>query len=146
MIEMISPFPEDAVGKHFAPMLKQKILKNTGGIFVPYVDHFLSELLTRFTQLNKMAIQGLLFLPSNLPGLTDEKLVDIHKHFSEALPAPETFKQEVKLWKLRWSCCSTPVPNSLSHTLELVNSKAYPNIFTVLMLLLVVPVTAATVE
>ena len=43
-------------------------------------------------------------------------------------------------------CCSTPVPHGISDTLEQINSKAYPNISTVLKLLLVVPVTAATVE
>ena len=36
--------------------------------------------------------------------------------------------------------------SSCTETLEQVNRKAYPNICTVLQLLLVVPVTAATVE
>lgn len=40
----------------------------------------------------------------------------------------------------------TPVPHSLSETLEQVNRKAYPNISTILQLLLAVPVAAATVE
>ena len=72
-------------------------------------------------------------------------MLELHEHFYDDLPAPEAFKQEVKMWKHRWNYCSTPVPHGLSETLEL-NSKAYPNIFTVLQLLLVVPVTAATVE
>jgi hypothetical protein len=86
-------------------------------------------------------------LPPNPTSLTDEKVVELHEHFNEDLPAPEAFKQEVKLWKQRWNCCSTPVPHGLSDTLEeQVNCKAYPDISTVLKLLLVVPVTAATVE
>ena len=115
-------------------------------VFLPFVDHLVSELSGRFTQLNKEAIQGRLILPPNLTSLTEEKVVELCEHFCEDLPAPEAFKQEVKMWKQRWNYCSTPVPNGLSGTLEEVNSKAYPNIFTVLQLLLVVPVTAATVE
>ena len=115
-------------------------------VFLPFVDHLISELSSRFTQLNKKAIQGLLLLPPNLTSLTEEKMVELHEHFYEDLPAAEAFKQEVKLWKQRWNYNSAPVPHDLSETLEQVNSKAYPNIFTVLQLLLVVPVTAATVE
>ena len=115
-------------------------------VFLPFVDHLVSELSARFTQLNKKAIQGLLFLPPNLTSLTVEKVVELHEHFCEDLPTPEAFKQEVKMWKQRWNYCSTPGPNSLSETLKQVNSKAYPNIFRVLQLLLVDPVTAATVE
>ena len=115
-------------------------------VFIPFVDHLLSELSTRFTQLNKKAIQGLLLLPPNLTSLTEAKILEIYEHFNEDLPEPEAFRQEVKLWKERWNCCLTPVPHSLSETLEQVNSKAYPNISTILQLLLVVPVAAATVE
>ena len=80
--------PEDVIGKHFTPMLKQTPLKHTGGVqfFVPFVDHDLS---TRFTQLNKKAIQRRLLLPPNLTSLTEEKVVELHEHYNEDLPAPE---------------------------------------------------------
>lgn len=61
-------------------------------VFIPFVDHLLSELSTRFTQLNKKAIQGLLLLPPNLTSLTEAKILEIFEHFNEDLPEPEAFR------------------------------------------------------
>ena len=57
-------------------------------VFLPFVDHRVSELSARFTQLNKKAIQGLLLLPPNLTSLTEEKVVELYEHFCEDLSAP----------------------------------------------------------
>jgi hypothetical protein len=84
-------YPEDVIGKHFAPMLNPQAYCRRAVfvpfvdhlVFVSFVDHLLSDLSTRFTQLNKKSIQGLLLLPPNLTSLTEEKVVELHEHFNE---------------------------------------------------------------
>ena len=114
--------------------------------FIPFLDHLIAELSTRFSQLNQQAIQGLQLLPCNLTTLTDDKVAELYERFHQDLPAPEAFQQEVKVWTERWKLFSTPLPDNICETLQQANDKLYPNICSLLKLLLVIPVTTASVE
>ena len=115
-------------------------------VFLPFLDHLLSELSSRFTEHNKRAIEGLQLLPITINSVNEERVKQLYEHFKQDLPAPESFNQEFKLWTQRWKSCSSILPQNISETLEQVDSKVYPNICTILHLLMIIPVTAATVE
>ena len=64
------------------------------------------------------------------------------------MPAPMSFKQDVRLWK---RFCTGPsdqnaLPTTLQATLENMNARQFPNICVVLRVLLLLPVTSAQVE
>ena len=50
------------------------------------------------------------------------------------------------MWTERWKLFSTPLPDNICETLQQANDKLYPNICSLLKLLLVIPVTTASVE
>ncbi|XP_062505475.1 uncharacterized protein LOC134182112 [Corticium candelabrum] len=113
---------------------------------IPFLDHLIAELSTRFSQLNQQAIKGLRLLPCNLTTLTDGEVAELYKRFHQDLPAAEAFEQEVKLQIEKWKLFPTQLPDNICETLQQANDKLYPNICTLLKLLLVIPVTTASVE
>ena len=66
---------------------------------------------------------------------------------STTIPSSNSFDAEVRRWRKK-SADVNPVhiPTNVSETLEVINSKSYPNICRILRILLVIPVTTANVE
>ena len=64
------------------------------------------------------------------------------------MPAPMSFKQEVRLWKKYWTGPSdqNALPTSLLATLENMNARKCPNIRAVLRVLLLLHVTSAQAD
>ena len=115
-------------------------------VFVPFLDNLLTQLNTRFTQMSREAVQGLLLLPQNLSRLDDAKISQLKVSYLEDLPQPDLFIPEVRLWKRMWASASGDLLQSLSSVLSATNDKQFPNICTILKLLIIIPVTTATVE
>ena len=65
----------------------------------PLLDHVLQEFYSRFSILSHVAFQGLKLIPANLEQLSKSDAEAIVKHFSHDLPAKQSFKQEVRLWR-----------------------------------------------
>jgi hypothetical protein len=80
--------------------------------------------------------------------LDEKQVIEMEKYFEADLPSRDSFKEETKLWKREWT--NVPggknVPNDLKSTLVSINSSFYPNLSTILRLLLLMPVSAASVE
>ena len=72
----------------------------------------------------------------------------VYKLYSDDLPFPQTFHQEIALWKTMWK--NSPIkPNSLVTTIADRNASAptiLPNITTIIKLLLLTSVTSSGVE
>ncbi|XP_062592729.1 52 kDa repressor of the inhibitor of the protein kinase-like [Saccostrea cucullata] len=117
-------------------------------VFIPYLDHLLSELKSRFSTANAITSKALSLIPSNLHLLDDQQVRSIVDHFENDLPCKEQFFSEIQLWKREWSNpeLSMSLPDNLRSTIQQTNSKFYPNISTILRLLLLMPVSAASVE
>uniref|UniRef100_A0A3Q2GG60 HAT C-terminal dimerisation domain-containing protein n=1 Tax=Cyprinodon variegatus TaxID=28743 RepID=A0A3Q2GG60_CYPVA len=81
----------------------------------------------------------------NLHLMNTESEKDIFTSYKDDLPSGSTFRQEVKLWRAKWSS-SVEKPSSLPEILKITNMKCYPNIYRILHLLSVTPVTSASVE
>jgi hypothetical protein len=109
------------------------------------VDHLVSELTDRFQNLSQCAVRGFHLLPGSLASLNDQAISDIQDFFSDDMPDRANFDQELKLWKRKWLNIEDP-PSTLSTVIQATNAKMFPNIHRILTLLLLIPVSSATVE
>ena len=114
-------------------------------IFIPYLDNLVSQLSTRFSSVNKVAIKGFGLIPSNLSQLSNSSINEFTTFFQEDLPCVQSIEQEILMWKMRWQSIDKK-PDTIQRTLEEMNEHLYPNIATILRILLLIPVTSASVE
>ena len=115
-------------------------------LFVPTIDHLISELEFRFSQIQIHAAQGMYLIPENLNTIQSEEKDNIFNAFKWALPSPLTFLQEVELWKTKWKVPGIYIPQTLKETLDTCDHRLFPNIYTCLHLLMIIPVSTAAVE
>ena len=66
--------------------------------------------------------------------------------FEWALPSPQTFNQELDVWKQMWHDVVDNAPDTLQTSLAACEQKLFPNIFLCVYLLMVVPVSTAATE
>ena len=104
-----------------------------------------SQLSTRFSSVNKVAIKGFGLIPSNLSQLSNSSINEFTTFFQEDLPCVQSIEQEILMWKMRWQSIDKK-PDTIQRTLEEMNEHLYPNIATILRILLLIPVTSASVE
>lgn len=114
-------------------------------LFIPYVDHLIMEFGSRFTHASRTSTLALCLLPAHLTLLSNEKVDEIKEFFIDDIPSSSSFKSEVSLWKREWEE-SDDKPDTIEKTLSQMNTKFYPNIAMILRVLLLLPVSAATVE
>ena len=116
------------------------------GVSIPVIDHLITELEFRFSSVQVNGTQGMYLIPENLGMLSNRERNEIADFFDWVLPSPATFNQEVDLWKTKWQAEGVQIPKSLSQTLDVCNYKLFPNIYTCLHVLLIMPVSTALVE
>ena len=115
--------------------------------YLTFLDHVLQEMKSRFSGVYRNATMGLYILPNNVNNLTAEMTDTIMSFHSRDLPAAATFLQEIKLWQNLWRTADEK-PTSIEDTLNhpRVSSMTFPNIVSILNLMLLLPVTSAGVE
>ncbi|XP_021342406.1 52 kDa repressor of the inhibitor of the protein kinase-like [Mizuhopecten yessoensis] len=115
--------------------------------FIPLLDRIISELESRFRPMATKAIRAVYLLPQFLDSLTNDDVEQVKEYFGNGLPDKHTFDQEIRPWKRKWSEILTATrPSTLHDALETTNKHMYPNIHTIFSILLVMPVSSATVE
>ena len=95
-----------------------------------YSHHILmlAELRSRFSALNNKAIQGL---------------------YKDDLPSPDHLQTEIDRWQRKWKLVKEEggiLPSIVPEILAECNSIAYLKIYVILQIILVIPVTTASVE
>ena len=119
----------------------QKNIFNWLFLFHAYLDCLIQQLDLRFSDLTIQGLRALCLIPSHLYN-NDEKAIDaddLYKFYSDDLPFPQAFHQEIALWKTMWN--NSPIkPNSLVTTI------ADRNATTIIKLLLLTSVTSSGVE
>ena len=119
-------------------------------IFLPFADQLISQLKARFNRLTVMAVSGLMRLPEKAirPNcFVAETIKNFKDTFGKDLPAIDSLAQEIDRWVRRWkSVDHESLPKTLSKTYNSTEKGLYPNISCILHLLLVAPVTSASVE
>lgn len=118
---------------------------------IPFVDHLCNELESQFSMLNKTASKLLYLVPSVMKD-KNPKFEDVEEAFDfyrGDLPSPEVFQEEYNAWKFKWyNTLITPedIPRNCSSALQACNKHLYPNIFTLLKIACVIPVTSCVCE
>ena len=62
------------------------------------------------------------------------------------LPSPETFNQDIEVSKGRWPWYIITMAQNLTESLDSCDYKLFPNVYTFLYLLLIIPVSTAATE
>ena len=81
-------------------------------VFIPYLNCLIRQLDLRFSDLTIQDLRACL-IPSHLFKDDEETIVadDLYKFYSDDLPFPQAFHQEIALWKTMWN--NSPIkPNS----------------------------------
>ena len=115
--------------------------------FYAFLDHTISHFKTRFSQELKGALLAT-HLPSNSSKLSEETAARIKTEFYNFLPQPSSFENEVSTWKTHMAELNGDKSEELISTCNLVQEHQifYPNIRTVLFLLLCLPVGSCSCE
>ena len=114
-------------------------------VFFPFVDHILTHLRERFPPEVRDVMLGSYLIPSKLNLLTPEIEVTLKEAYADELPAPTEFEQELLRWKTKWNM-SNAKPDSLNQTLNKCNDAYFPNISSMLQLLLSLPIGSVACE
>ena len=113
------------------------------------MDCLIQQLDLRFSDLTIQGLRALCLIPSHLFKDDEETIVadDLYKFYSDDVPFPQAFHQEIALWKTMWN--NSPIkPNSLVTTIADRNASPtmFPNTTTIIKLLLLTSVTSSGVE
>lgn len=108
-------------------------------VYLPFLDAVISHLDDRFSEgiLPVLKIQNLL-------DITPEKAEELQQAFSKEMPEASSFLAEAEKWRLH--CVSVGRRLSLLEALVEAKEEMFPNIHTLLSLLLCLPVTTCDVE
>ena len=119
------------------------------GYYFAFLDHTLSHLKTRFPPELEGALLATYLLPGNINNVSNKTIADIKAKYAAHLPYPSSFESEVTTWKHHIA------ESSLSDKgMDLLfacnfaddNKVYYPNIHTILILLLSLPVGSCSCE
>ena len=119
-------------------------------VFIPYLDCLIQQLDLRFSDLTIQGLRALCLIPSHLYKDDEETIVadDLYKFYSDDLPFPQAFHQEIALWKTMWNNSPIKPANSLVTTIADRNASPtmFPNITTIIKLLLLTSATSSGVK
>ena len=110
--------------------------------YFPFLDHIISHFNTRFPEELKSALKGTLLLPGHHQFLNEDIESEIKLEFSNDLPMPSAFEQEVLRWKFQHQ--ASVVKMSLIDGATVCDKTLFPNISTIFYLILCLPVGTCT--
>ena len=117
-------------------------------VYYAFIDHLQDELKTRLLNHDledRLLVEKL--LPQIVKGLADNQLGELSSKLVETygtdLPDSSHLLHEIKRWKS--TCIPTP-HQTVDEALLSANEQFYPNVHTLLKLLLVLPISTATAE
>lgn len=122
-------------------------------VFQPYLTCLISEMEHRFSTFSQIAAKALFLIPSNAETLRHHPdLADtLNEFYHDDIPNSTNLGEEIKRWIILWedvekAARPQTIPETLLCSLLQHKKGCYPNIIQILRLLLILPVTSATVE
>ena len=115
-------------------------------IAIPFMDHILQELDSQFSALTQTASKLLGLVPRVLckREIDMTQLVEL---YSNDIPSPELFMQELTRWKLKYmSKADCDQPSSCASALTECDKDLFPNIYSLLKIACTLPVTSCECE
>ena len=121
-------------------------------ITIPLLDHLSAEIDSRFDFENCIFLKGFYIVPGLFLDCLSE--VDWKKEFlsfveayRDDIPSYSSTVAEIELWEKFWKGnIEAKVPKTIGESLKLVDKVAFPNVYTCLKILSVVPVTSCECE
>ncbi len=108
-------------------------------VTIPFLDHLLNELDTRFSCLHERAAVGMSLVPSvMLSRPSTEEL----SFFSDDLPHHDALHAELNQWYVLWEGASEKTDN-LTDAMKQCDGKYFPNVKTILRICCTFPITSA---
>ena len=116
-------------------------------MYLPFVDYLLQEMNTRLL-VAKHRYMAQYIMPKQLVHLTPERIVQLFEVFQEDMPGYlRQVQNDVSRWKARWETMNAAErPGTLDDTIQEINPDLYPNMYTAVVILMVISVLTATVE
>lgn len=115
--------------------------------YYAFLDHTMTHLKTRFPPELEGALLATYLLPANIANLSEELLSKLKEEFADFLPHPSSFISEVSTWKVHMAEAEDDKRNLLAMCSFANNNRLfYPNIHSVLLLLLSLPVGSCSCE
>ncbi|KAG1681465.1 repressor of the inhibitor of the protein kinase [Nymphon striatum] len=122
--------------------------RNTG---IPFIDHIIVELDVKFSDISTKASKLCVLVPSVFLSKDASVSFDDLKAsavlYKNDLPSPEVLEDEFLGWQLKFNNVpSEHIPNNCADALKHCNEVQFPNIFLVLKIACVIPVTSCICE
>ena len=111
-------------------------------VTIPFIDHLLTEMKTRFSPMQQRAANGLSLIPSGWR----KKTIDYSQLIIGSLPSAHSLTAELDCWQMKWDAKDCDPPNSVTCTLRETSPVMYPNVYTMLKLCATLPVTSCECE
>ena len=123
----------------------QVILYDISAIYFPLVDHLVQELNDRLlSQENRFL--GRYLVPAKLNAFNSRVQDKLYETYKTDLSEKRDFDNEILRWQTKWSHSSDEKPVTLTEALQHANPDLYPNVVTIITILLTMPVSTATPE
>lgn len=114
---------------------------------IPFLDHLLSEMASRFSALQDRASEGMRLVPSVFANSATMPSPDDLCFYEEDLPSQRSLSAELEQWRIEWANKPTKeTPSTIAAALGACDGTLYPNIKTILKLCATYPVTSAECE
>lgn len=120
-------------------------------MFIPFVDHFISDINERFLKHKKILENIQNILPNKIENLNEDELDESIDSILLQWPEismnsnDDVIKKESYLWQQKWRSAEEK-PNTFIDAMNLCNELVFPNIFTILKICATIPVTVASIE
>lgn len=113
-------------------------------VAIPFIDHVITELDSKFTRLAKTASQLLSLVPSVMcdSNVNFSELIELYE---DDLPSPELFDQEFSRWQHKFQTLDKK-PSSCASAIKECDKDLFPNIFILLQIACTIPVTSCECE
>ncbi|XP_060782672.1 52 kDa repressor of the inhibitor of the protein kinase-like [Neoarius graeffei] len=111
-------------------------------LFLPFIDHLITEVTDRIC-LALLRLNAQYLLPDKLSALSDTLWHDIKEEYKDLMPNVNAVDTEMELWKQLNEL--NPKKHDICQVLE-TTENFYPNIHSILQVLLTMPVSTASAE
>ena len=116
-------------------------------IFLPFLDAMIQQLNIRFWEQEISVVRALSLIPRHIDQTQDDSVYELFNYYKDDLPSPESFRQELRIWKALWNNKPDKLDNITSTITDpRACSTMFPNKTKILNLLLLTSVTSSSTE
>ena len=117
-------------------------------VTVPFLDHLICQITTRFSDRNVSTLDGFFGLPAHVVCHKEwrEKFRNYIELYCDDLPEPRFLETEMDMWEESWQGSDITPPSSLQSLLPVIDRLTFPNMYVAFQILATLPVTSCTSE